>query len=420
MSQIVPHLGIMVEYTQTNATPFNEKGYFKHLSLHAEQKGIQVTVFSPRYINWNTHTVDGYRFKQHNWQQNKYPIPLFIYDRIFYSGLQHIKQLRPILIRLHSEAKCILLGKGLPGKWHVYQMLRKNKLLRPFIPQTQLFNNQTEWEPLLNRHQAIFLKPVAGSQGRGVLKVKCHGDEINVQGRDRDNHIFSKKFSDFLSCLDWIKQHIGSRTYVVQPYLELNTKEHFPFDLRILIQKDEKGIWRESGQAIRIGNAHGLTSNLHGGGTARSVPDFLQQHYSEQQIKKLQDNIALISRHIPIDLEKQHGPMLELGIDLGIDRQGRVWLLEVNSKPGRKSFLLSADNNALQNAISAPVKYCRFVAERMKEGIVSVHSNHWISQKKTTYSAQNILMPGIDFPASAEQNRYPLWAGKNDGPCRST
>ncbi|WP_368784377.1 YheC/YheD family protein, partial [Acinetobacter baumannii] len=41
---------------------------------------------------------------------------------------------------------------------------------------------------------------------------------------------------------------------------------------------------------------------------------------------------------LPTFLEQRHGRLVELGIDIGIDRQGKVWLIEVNSKPGRASF----------------------------------------------------------------------------------
>jgi D-alanine-D-alanine ligase-like ATP-grasp enzyme len=41
------------------------------------------------------------------------------------------------------------------------------------------------------------------------------------------------------------------------------------------------------------------------------------------------------------EVTEQHvnGPLGELGMDIGVDRSGRVWLFEVNAKPGRHIFL---------------------------------------------------------------------------------
>jgi hypothetical protein len=191
------------------------------------------------------------------------------------------------------------------------------------------------------------------------------GAIIRVQGRTYRNELFTRLFSSFSDCDRWLEQQIQSRSYVLQPYLALNTEDYTPFDLRVLVQKNEHGEWVETGKAIRKGKQKGLTSNLHGGGTAVNADRFLKMYYSDEQIVSIQQLIQTITTHVPSELEKKHGPLLELGLDLGIEDGKKVWLLEANSKPGRKSFQIS-DRQTFLQSMSAPVRYATYVLQSLK------------------------------------------------------
>ena len=53
------------------------------------------------------------------------------------------------------------------------------------------------------------------------------------------------------------------------------------------------------------------------------------------KINRTIDNIVL---QLPPFIESRHGRLVELGIDIGVDKNGEVWIIEINSKPGRASF----------------------------------------------------------------------------------
>ncbi|MGV2806477.1 YheC/YheD family protein, partial [Clostridium perfringens] len=51
----------------------------------------------------------------------------------------------------------------------------------------------------------------------------------------------------------------------------------------------------------------------------------------------------------------------ELGIDLAIDTTGRIWLLEVNSKPSKgENAPLNADSKVRPSAVRL-VQYCQYL-----------------------------------------------------------
>ncbi|EGL82569.1 hypothetical protein CathTA2_1931 [Caldalkalibacillus thermarum TA2.A1] len=363
-----PHLGILVEFCLASDPPFPEKKFFQHLTQHANTLGIQVTVFSPHSINWTKGIISGYRYNESKakWVQGTYPLPSLIYDRIFYHSRQHIRKVAPVIKRLQQEYGVLLLGKGLPGKWKVYHMLIDDGILSSFLPETLLFRPGTQWRKKLVEHKALFFKPSSGTHGKGVLKVTLAGKRIAVQGRTWHNHLLQIDFSSFSACETWLKKYVRQRQYIIQPYLELTTPDAIPFDMRILLQKNGTGQWTVTGSVIRTGPKGKLTSNLHGGGTAVEANRFLNKYYRPEQIESIFDQLNLLVGRLPHHLEKKHGPLFELGLDVGIDRTGKVWLLEVNSKPGRRSFQLSRDYQALSNAIYAPAKYANYVFHALK------------------------------------------------------
>jgi glutathione synthase/RimK-type ligase-like ATP-grasp enzyme len=367
--RIDPHLGILVSYNSYSIPPFSEKSFFKILSIQGKKLGIDVTVFSPFTILWHKNMVLGYRYKMNRktWIKGLYPIPPLLYDRIFFSSKEQVQRFYDVIQRLEEDYQSKLLGRGLPGKWKVYNMYKDVKGLGPFIPETIQFNTDEKWNKKILNYGSLFFKPVSGSHGRGVVKISYLKDRLDVKGRTSFNQLFSKTFHSFRSCDSWLKRFIGERNYIYQPYLELSTPTDIPFDLRVLVQKNGKGAWEETGRAIRIGRIGGLTSNLHGGGSATDADKFLRQAYSKEQVEEINKQIMTINSELPEVLEEKYGPLIELGIDVGIDRQGRVWIIEANSKPGRRSFQLT-NHGVHKNALLAPIRYTNYIVRTM-EGV---------------------------------------------------
>jgi len=358
------HLGIMVRYQTRMRPPFADQVFFKAMSLYGQKNGIDVTVFSPTSVLWRENKVLGFRYnsKKSSWEKGTFPIPSVLFDRIAYRNLSEIRKYHAKIRKLVSEKNIIILGRGLPGKWKVYNMIAYDPVLHSFLPETKEYTPELNLSHRLREYPALFLKPASGSNGKGVLKLYHTGDTFIVQGRSSTNKPFSKTFDHYKVCHQWIKQFIGVRKYIVQPYLSLSTiRTEEPFDLRILVQKNEKGTWEETGRAVRLGQKKGITSNLDGGGTALKASEFLPLHYTTKQLTKINEQINTIVNYLPSLLEEKHGALIELGIDIGIDQEGKVWILEVNSKPGRKSFHISNDQEAYIKSLLAPVKYTKHI-----------------------------------------------------------
>ncbi|MDF2960165.1 MAG: endospore coat-associated protein [Paenibacillus sp.] len=206
---------------------------------------------------------------------------------------------------------------------------------------------------------ASALVPVPGGSGGAQAA-------FTVRGRDARNRHVQRGFADAPALLRWLRRFTAQRSYLLQQYLLLQTYSGDAYDVRSLVQKDGTGRWQVTGMAVRQGQGGSLTSNLHGGGTVQPAEPFLVRQFGADKAKSIAYRLQDLSVQIPEALEKHHGRLAELGIDFGVDTEGHIWILEVNSKPGRSIFTYLHDNQARINALTNPIRYARYLLQRSR------------------------------------------------------
>ena len=114
----------------------------------------------------------------------------------------------------------------------------------------------------------------------------------------------------------------------------LHTKGR-PFDIRALVQKDAAGHWQVTGMAARIAGKGQITTHRpRGGSRARLVPLIRSIFQDEVRTRKITQELhRVILKAVEVfDVATGHNHG-ELSMDVGLDRTGRPWIFEINSKP---------------------------------------------------------------------------------------
>lgn len=338
-----------------------EVSYIDEIASRAHSFDMECYRFLPSSINPLTLKVQGMRFdsKLQQWENDQFPIPPLIYDRCFYGDDEHSKQCLPIVSWLKSREDITFLGYGLPNKLELFQIL-KNSLLSPYLPPTQSINEISTVLNELNRMKKLIIKPINGSQGYGIYYLKKNDKNYHVK-TEKNRKIISRIFPNEAKLTQWLQSLIRKRSYLLQPYLELTNPQLRPFDIRILLQKNEHGDWVERGKGIRSGNSGGILSNLNAGG---SVTDFdsWSSYLSTAQKEYICHELDFITANLPRLLETALLPLFEIGIDIGVAKNGALWILDVNSKPGRKVLLL-AQPDIKETIYLAPLLYGKYLSK---------------------------------------------------------
>lgn len=354
---------IGISVCSSGDTPsFFERTYYEQLTRIGEALGRTVVVFDPTHIDWAKRQVQSFVFVPavNKWIFKKTPIPAVIYDRCFYVNPTHYKRYRPAVSKLRHDSRTEFLGIPLHGKWQLAQMMARAPQLSSYFPHTERYERPQDVLAFLKKHTACVAKPSGGSHGRGIVAIFHHprAGGFTVIGRSKQNKPLSHQFPTLPQTLRWLHAFIRGQRYILQPYLPLHTKGRLPFDVRVLMQKDEHLMWRMTGMAVRTGKPYALTSNLHGGGTAEKAEPFLQKlHFDQPKRAQIKTKLHHLCIQLPPFIEREHGRLCELGIDIGIDTKGGVWLIEVNSKPGRQVFRKSGDARAYATAVKRPILY---------------------------------------------------------------
>ncbi|MDO7906127.1 YheC/YheD family protein [Paenibacillus sp. JX-17] len=350
-----------------NDEPAAEPHFCGKLLEYGPRYGLQVVILTPAGIASPSGGITGWQLVNREWQSISCELPDLIYDRCLVPGGA---EARRQLARLFSlQAKPLRYwGQPLPGKWLVHTALQQDSRLRPHLPPTVLYGGPDQLQSrLLPSRNGIILKPVGGMQGKGVLHIRpeSSGSSFAIRGRTRLNEPFSRTFPAVEAATAWLHRWIGRRPYLVQPYLQLTTSGGQPYDIRALLQKNGRGRWTVTGLAAREGSAEGLTSNLHGGGRASPAHAYLQAQHGLAHAEEACRQIEQLALEAAARLEAQFGRLGELGVDFGVGLADRhLWILEVNSKPGRTSFYTAGTPAQAEQSITRPLAYARYLLLR--------------------------------------------------------
>ncbi|MCT8139480.1 YheC/YheD family protein [Anaerobacillus sp. CMMVII] len=322
-------LGILVTNLQ------QEEDYFTTMAKVGLSENVDVFLFLPTDLDPINKRVRGKKFchETSSWQVDSFSLPLFIYDRCFYENEEIFKHNYPNVSWLKAQPDVTFLGHGLPNKWLVHNALINDPLIGHFLPDTELLIQANSAFSMFQRHSSLLLKPVSGSQGKGIFILTDLDNSYLLTAKKNGESfqkILSKKQVEQL-----LNKISAKRKYLIQPFLQLTNNEERPFDLRVFLQRDKFGQWMEIGRGIRTGKIGEYTSNLGSGGEISSYAEWLQMLPLDAW-QPLQQDIATLIERIPKVLENHGQQLFEIGFDFGFDHNGKLWLLEVNSKPGRK------------------------------------------------------------------------------------
>ncbi|HEX6923377.1 MAG TPA: YheC/YheD family protein [Bacillales bacterium] len=338
-----------------------EEKYFLDIGKNAAQLGLNAHKFIPADIDPYTEEITGETFDSDSgeWKRETFSIPEVLYDRCFYTSSHAYKTNAPIVEWLKNRT--MFLGFGLPNKSKVYEALQNESYLNDYTIDTIKAERADSIIDELEKKNTLLLKPENGSQGKGILVLKKQSENFIVQ-TDRRGKTVQKTFLRKSQLKKWLDNQLVRTSFLIQPFLTLQNEQNQPFDIRVVVQKNGSGNWSERGRGVRTGKSGALVSNLHSTG---EIVDFEQWLSSLPRNKRsfLQNELSSIINRVPPLLESSFGPLFELGLDIGVDQGGAVWILEANSKPGHQTILEGAGTDGNEIA-QAPLQYARYLLKQ--------------------------------------------------------
>ncbi|MGX4585963.1 YheC/YheD family protein [Paenibacillus chitinolyticus] len=227
------------------------------------------------------------------------------------------------------------------GKMKKYKVMLKNPVLRRHLPKTRWFT-KSRTKRMLKTYSSVFIKPNHGSGGSGIIRVKRLKKRYEVRSGSRRKVVRSRSL--FKAIKSYRKP---GHQYLVQKGLRLAKYHGSIFDIRIYLQKPE-GKWVISGVVARVAAPRKYVTNYLKGGHAVSLKRALYSlfKHNRTKTKTYLRKISKLSVIIAKTVNKRHS-VRELGVDIAIDKKGRIWIIEANSRPGHMLFTRLSDRTMI-------------------------------------------------------------------------
>lgn len=275
------------------------------------------------------------------------------------SGIPHAVGLKPVLLpfpdvvynRLPTRkeesgreslvAKDIFQRRGIPyfnarflNKGELDQTLRKHADTRRFLPDTRIRADSATIAQMLQNYGAVYVKPVAGSFGEGILRIAREGLQYRLESKEYGQTRYFDRMGD---CLQDCQMRMNGSRYLVQEEVPLAAYEGCRTDFRVHAIRSVQG-WRVAAIGAKVSRSGAITTHVKSGGRLASADRVLEDWFGSDGsvVREQMVNAAIaICERLTQSFD---GYLGELGLDMGIARDNRMVLFEANSKPGRIIF----------------------------------------------------------------------------------
>jgi glutathione synthase/RimK-type ligase-like ATP-grasp enzyme len=233
-------------------------------------------------------------------------------------------------------------GKAMSiGKMRKHIVMLQRPVLRPYIPETYWFTPSRTLR-MLRRYPSIFIKPNHGSGGTGIILVKRMRNKYEVRCSGNRKVVGSESLYKTIQ-----SYRKPSERYLVQRGIRLAKYNGSIFDVRVYMQKP-KSKWIVSGMVARVAAPNQFVTNYQKGGHGEPLHKVFSTLFANnrRKVNACLNRMTKLSLIIAETINRRYS-IRELGIDIGIEKDGHIWIIEANSKPGHKLFAQHSNKTML-------------------------------------------------------------------------
>jgi len=255
--------------------------------------------------------------------------------------------------RLSREGKYIFNSFIRDDKYLIHNLLMKCPCILPHLPETLKATEETI-RSMMEKHDKLFIKPSGGSLGKGIMTL----EKINTtqwcltypMKKRFQKAIFSTDLPDVLL------KRIRKRVFLVQQSIPLAKYQGRPFDIRVHIQRDNKGKWAISGILLKVAPANHYLTNVGHGSKVTNPKKILH--------KETVEAIASLAKKVASHLASEFTHLAEMGFDIGINKEGFPYFIESNFRPHRYGFQALGMKKEWELTYLRPFAYARYLLQQ--------------------------------------------------------
>ncbi|QYK67205.1 YheC/YheD family protein [Paenibacillus sp. S02] len=273
-------------------------------------------------------------------------------------------------------------AQALRSKWHKTQLLLQHGSIKPYVPETRKYN-KANLKSMLEKYGMVYVKPERGTFGKGVMRVEQEAGQRFAYQYEETRQEFKHLDALYTS----LSKHTGKKSYLIQKGIHLLRHQMRYFDIRVMVQRNEKGLWESTGIIGRLGHPRKIVTNYHSGGKPMALEQLLKSHLSQSKQAELVKKLNELGLTIAKQLQKTYPNFRQIGVDIGLDHHFIPWIIEVNTKPDPYIFNQLTDKSMYRKVLS----YWRLANEKRKVSVPSKDTNKDKNKDKIKDKNKNVI-----------------------------
>ncbi|OZB96469.1 YheC/YheD family protein [Paenibacillus sp. XY044] len=339
--QLGPLIGVLSDGPSTSPSqPFASRTSFIKQLLREGKRKSYIFAFTPKDINWQQDTVRGYFLNDNgSFYRKTVPLPDVVYNRLPSRKAETSSSINQLRERL-TRKRIPFFNWSFFNKSDIYRLLEDDNTVNRYVPESHINPSPERIKDMLERHQFLYYKPSAGSLGKGIYRLTYLPKRGYFARYRKGGGNVLLRFSNFNSLMRMLKSRHGRtlETYVIQQGIRLVEIDNCPIDFRFHMHKNGSNKWVVVGVGAKKAGRGSVTTHLKNGGSLLTPEQALSRTFGSRSDEVLQ-NAKRIAITLAEAIEFHHQHLLgEIGFDLGIDQDEKVWMFEANAKPGRSIF----------------------------------------------------------------------------------
>ncbi|WP_042143732.1 YheC/YheD family protein [Paucisalibacillus sp. EB02] len=286
-----------------------------------------IFAFTLENLNKADLLVDGYFYnpKQDIWEKATLPYPASIYKRSPFS-----LELREYFGTFYGNK---IFNYNTFDKWNMYNRLEQFPEALELLPRTVLYQDSHNMLEFINTYNDVYIKPIDGKKGLGIFNLVKEADTFYVRTREKEGNI-EWEFKTEVELADFMNMKLAESEYIMQNTIDININQKV-LDIRVGMDKDQHGEWNNIMFVSRVSGENSIVSNRAvSGGEIQRVSDVLRSiyGYSEDKVQYYEDELVRNAKLVAELLERTGLNLGKLAFDFVIDKDGKIWIIEINSR----------------------------------------------------------------------------------------
>jgi glutathione synthase/RimK-type ligase-like ATP-grasp enzyme len=314
----------------------------------AKEHEVDLFFYSPETLLPYSLEVEGYlySYKEEELKKRKTSIPKVNLIRTIISKESELMKVKQI-----EEGQNVEFINRVPrrNKYNINYYLNNIPELKGFIPHTEKLSFKTLVRNL-DLSQKVIIKPFNGAHGERIVYIEKGEKLVKLR-----TFLHGKKIEKVFPIRKLFNQYKKLKKpylYLIQTYLSSYEYMGEKIDIRTSVQKDYQGVWKITGIVCRAAGKNKIVTNLAQGG--RAIPF---REVCTQLPLDLTQKINMLSLEVANKIENICPSLADIGLDIMIDQDYKLWFIEANFCDERYSYRESKDYDMWEATHRTPLEF---------------------------------------------------------------